>query len=93
LLIGLPIYAIWYAAVWLLIATHHAVWLAWLWTALMPLAGVAALHYTWRVRVAGRVWWQELQMILRPAQLRRLRHSQVNVRRRLEQLKAEYLAR
>ena len=93
LMIGLPIYAIWYAAVWLLIATHHAVWLAWLWTALMPLAGVAALHYAWRVRVAGRWWWQELKMIFQPAPLRRLRHRQLNVRRQLEQLRDQYLAR
>jgi 1-acyl-sn-glycerol-3-phosphate acyltransferase len=91
LMIGLPIYALWYAAVWLLIATHHAVWLAWLWTALMPLAGVAALHYAWRVRVAGRWWWQELKMIFQPAKLRRLRHGHLNVRRQLEQLRQEYL--
>lgn len=93
LMIGLPVYGIWYGVVWLLIATHHAVWLAWLWTLLMPFAGVAALHYGWRLRVAGRVWWQELQMIFRSAELRRLRHSHVNVRRQLEKLKAEYLAR
>jgi 1-acyl-sn-glycerol-3-phosphate acyltransferase len=91
LMIGLPIYAIWYAAVWLLIAKYHAVWLAWLWTGLMPLAGVAALHYAWRVRVAGRWWWQELKMIFQPARLRQLRHSHLSVRRQLEQLRKEYL--
>ena len=45
------------------------------------------------VRGAWRAWWQELKMIFQPAQLRRLRHSHVNVRRQLEQLRAEYLAR
>ena len=91
--IGLPLYALWYAFVWWLIATRTHEWIAWLWTALMPLAGVAALHYVWRLRHAGRAWWQELKMVLRPAQLRQLRVGQVNLRRQLEQLRAEYRAR
>ncbi len=93
LMIGLPLYALWYAVVWVFIAHHHGAGWAWLWTALMPFAGVAALHFAWRVHVAGRTWWQELTMIFRPAELQRLRHSHVNVRRQLEKLKAEYLAR
>ena len=92
LMIGLPVYALWYALVWRFIAHHHGALFAWLWTALMPCAGVAALHYAWRVRTAGRAWWQELKMIFRPAELRRLRQSHVSVRRQLEKLKAEYLA-
>lgn len=91
LLIGLPVYALWYACVWWLLAKYTQPWIASLWTALMPLAGVVALHYTWRVRGAWRAWWQELQMIFQPAQLRRLRHSHLNVRRQLEQLRQEYL--
>jgi len=91
--IGLPLYALWYAFVWWLLATQTHVWIAWLWTALMPLAGVAALHYVWRLRHAGRAWWQELKMVLRPKQLRQLRVGQVNLRRQLEQLRAAYRAR
>jgi 1-acyl-sn-glycerol-3-phosphate acyltransferase len=93
LMIGLPVYGFWYAAVWWLLATRTQVWIAWLWTGLMPLAGVAALHYFWRARHAGRAWWQELKMILQPARLRRLRVAQINLRRQLEQLRAEYQAR
>ena len=92
LLFGLPVYALWYGFVWWLLAKSTQPWIAWLWTALMPLAGVAALHYAWRVRGAGRAWWQELKMIFQPARLRRLRHGQLHVRRQLEQLRAEYLA-
>ena len=56
LMIGIPIYAIWYATVWLFIEHHHGAGFAWLWTALMPFCGVAALHYAWRTRVVGRAW-------------------------------------
>ena len=93
LMIGLPVYAFWYGIAWWLLAGCTQVWIAWLWTALMPLAGVAALHYAWRVRHAGRAWWQELKMVMRPAQLRQLRVGQVNLRRQLEHLRAEYQAR
>lgn len=92
-MLGLPLYAVWYALVWWWLAKYTQPWIAWLWTALMPLAGVAALHYAWRVRVLGRAWWHELTVVFRPKELRRLRHSHINVRRQLEQLKAEYLSR
>jgi hypothetical protein len=92
-MIGLPIYAIWYAAVWLLIATHHAVWFAWLWTALMPLCGIEALHYAWRMRNAGRAWWSEIKMAVNRGELHDLRMAQVELRRKLERLRDEYLAR
>ena len=93
LMIGVPIYGIWYAFVWWLLARKTHVWIAWLWTGLMPFAGVAALHYAWRVRGAWRAWWQELKMIFQPVRLRKLRHEQGNLRRRLEQLRAEYQTR
>ena len=90
--ISVPVYAVWYAFVWWWLTRWTQVWIAWLWIALMPLAGVAALHYAWRLRYAGRAWWQELRMVLRPAQLRQLRIGQVHLRRQLEQLRAEYRA-
>ena len=57
---------------------------------LLPVAGLAALHYAWRARHAWRDWRQELKMIFQPAQLRQLRHNQGNLRRQLERLRAEY---
>lgn len=92
LMIGLPIYGLWYAAVWWLLATHTRGWIAWLWTGLMPLAGIAALHYAWRIRHAGRAWWHELKMLMQPEQLRRLRAEQARLRRQLAQLREEYHA-
>jgi hypothetical protein len=90
LMIGLPIYGFWYAAVLWWLATRTEVWIAWLWTGLMPLCGIAALHYAWRMRTAGRAWWQELKMFVQPKQLRRLRSEQVELRRKLQRLREEF---
>ncbi len=92
LMLGLPLYGIWYAVVWWLLASQTRGWIAWLWTGVMPLCGIAALHYTWRVRHTGRVWWHELKMLTRPKALRSLRAGHVLVRRQLEHLRAEYRA-
>lgn len=92
LMIGLPLYGIWYALVWGLLASQAHLWIAWLWTGLMPLCGIAALHYAWRVRHAGQAWWHEIKMVLRPKVLRSLRAGHGQVRRQLEQLRKEYRA-
>lgn len=92
LMIGLPIYGIWYAVVWWLLASHTRAWVAWLWTGVMPLCGIAALHYAWRVGHAGRAWWHELKMLTRPKALRSLRARHGQLRRQLEQLREEYHA-
>lgn len=93
LLLGLPIYAVWYALVWWLLAGQTEVWIAWLWTAIMPLCGVQALHYAWRVRLAGGAWWHDLKMILWRGELHRMRIAQEELRRRLQELRGEYQAR
>lgn len=93
LMIGLPVYGIWYVLVWWLLAAHAWVWFAWVWTALMPLAGVEALHYTWRMRRAGRALWSELKMMTNRPELRRVRDQQKELCARLEQLRNEYRAR
>lgn len=93
LMIGLPIYGLWYAFVWWLLATQTGVWIAWLWTGVMPLAGIAALHCSWRLRHAGRAWWHELKMLARRKQLRRLRAEQAELRPQLRHLREEYRAK
>jgi len=64
-----------------------------LWTALMPLAGIAALDFVWRARRVVRAWWHEFKMMMSRAALRRLRVEQTGLRRQLEQLRAEYYAK
>jgi 1-acyl-sn-glycerol-3-phosphate acyltransferase len=90
LMIGIPIYGLWYAAVWWILAARTELSIAWLWTALMPFCGIAALHYAWRMRTAGRAWWQELKMLAQPKQLRRLRAEQIELRRKLQRLRNEF---
>jgi 1-acyl-sn-glycerol-3-phosphate acyltransferase len=93
LMIGIPIYGLWYVAVWWLVAARTQHWIAWLWVALMPFCGIAALHYAWRLRVVGKAWWSEGEMATQPRKLRRLREVQGKLRVQLEQLRHEYRAR
>lgn len=93
LMVGVPIYAIWYAFVWWMLAKYFAVWIAWAWTALMPLAGIEALHYSWRIRHTGRAWWSEIKMAVKRDELKRLRAQQLELRSQLQQLANEYRSR
>lgn len=90
LMIGLPLYGIWYAVVWWVLASQTRAWIAWLWTGMMPLCGLAAIHYGWRLRHAGRAWWHELKMLMQPKALRSLRAGLGHLRRQLEQLREQY---
>ena len=93
LMIGLPIYGLWYAAVFWLLAMQIHFWIACLWTALMPFAGIAALDFMWRTRRVVRAWWHEFKMMMHRDDLRRLRVEQSGIRRQLEQLRTEYYAK
>lgn len=90
LMIGIPLYAIWYAAVWWFINRHLGAWPACLWTALMPFAGIEALHYAWRIKRAGRAWWSEMKMVFHRPKLAELRAGQIGLRQELEALRTEY---
>jgi len=89
LMIGLPLYGIWYAVVWWWLASQTRAWIAWLWTGVMPLCGIMALHYAGRMRHAGRVWRHEFKMLMRPKSWRRLRAEQMALSRQLELLRKE----
>lgn len=92
LLLGVPLYGLWYAFVWGLLARQASIGFACLWTALMPFAGVAALHYAWRARVIGRAWWSQVWLFTRRAELHELRADQLALREQLERLRSEYRA-
>jgi len=92
LMIGIPVYATWYAAVWWSLDHHHGPWFAWIWTVLMPFAGIEALHYAWRMRFARRAWWSEMKMITHRVELMKLRTAQSKLRDLLQKLRTEYLA-
>lgn len=86
LLVGLPIYGAWYAVVAWWMAKWFNPWVAGIWTALMPICGVLALHYWPRARLNARHWLQQVQMWMRPEQLRQLRHEQLQIRHELRKL-------
>ncbi len=90
LLWSLPIYTVWYALVWRWLAAWSRPWVAWLWVALMPLAGIVAWHH-WRYAAqAVRWWWPELRMLFRPGRLWELRRNHAELRRQLLALAQEY---
>lgn len=90
LLLGLPIYGLWYALVWWWMAGWTPAWAAWLWAALMPFCGLLALHYTGRAKQVCQAWWHELKLFTKPDDLHRLRGAHAKLRRQLQQLREEY---
>jgi hypothetical protein len=93
LLIGIPIYAMWYFAAWSWIALHASSAVAWLWTLCMPVAGIMALVY-WRHAVRfGPVLGREIAMLMRFEQITKLRGNQEKLRAGIAELADEFRAR
>ncbi len=90
LLLSLPIYAAWYAAVWWALAVWTHTWVAWLWVTLMPPAGIVAWHYCRQVAQTIRLGWQEMRLLFQPDRLRQLRRSQAELRQQLLSLANAY---
>ena len=87
---GIPIYAVWYAAMAIWMFDYFADWFARAWLVVMPFAGVFALHYWSRARNIAISLWHQLLVIAKPRELRRLRASQANLRDRLMGMSEEY---
>jgi hypothetical protein len=69
LLIGLPIYAGWYAYAGWWIAHRFAPWVATAWLTTMPLAGLVALDYWRRTRNVSASLWRQLRLVPRRSDL------------------------
>ncbi len=73
LLLSLPLYLAWYVFVWWRMSLYFLPWVAWAWAALMPFAGLLAVHLSRRVRTALPFWLAEVKLLLdrkRAAKLR-----------------------
>lgn len=81
--LGLPIYALWYAAAWWALSSYFLPWVAWTVVLLMPLMGIFALTYAHRARDICRNWLHQVLAVIRPGQLRELREEQAKVRAQL----------
>jgi len=89
LMVGLPVYVVWYAAVWWWQRGYFMPWVAWTWAALMPVAGVVAVGTGRGLRRAIPRWWAQVRLVLRPAQAKALRMGQATVLAELHSFAAE----
>ncbi len=90
LLLDFPVYGLWYALVWWWLNGRSHAWVATLWCALMPLAGLVTLFF---VRTAGTTLatlWHEARLLLRPRRLHELRRHQLEIRHQLRLLASDY---
>ncbi|MBE7502855.1 MAG: 1-acyl-sn-glycerol-3-phosphate acyltransferase [Verrucomicrobiales bacterium] len=90
LLFSLPIYACWYGLVFWALATWLNAWVAALWSAAMPPAGVIALRSCDRLAALMRLWGQEARMALRPRRLAELRIEHARLRREVQAMAEQY---
>lgn len=73
LMFSVPVYAAWYAFVWWRMNLYFLAWVAWTWLAVMPFAGLVAVHLSRRARTALPFWWAELRLLLAPGKAAALR--------------------
>ncbi|HEY0946006.1 MAG TPA: 1-acyl-sn-glycerol-3-phosphate acyltransferase [Opitutaceae bacterium] len=83
LLLSVPLYAAWYAAVWWWQSGYFLPWVAWTWAALMPFAGLVALNTGRRLRTELPLWWAQVRLLLRPRKAAALRTAQHDLVREL----------
>lgn len=90
LVVAFPLLVVWYALVWWWLARWSQPWIATLWTALMPFAGVRALFYVRAVLTTIPTLYHECRLLLRPERLRALRLQHLELRHQLRLLSKEY---
>jgi len=93
LLIGLPMYALWYFLVWKALALEFSHEVAWIWTLWMPSAGLFALMFWRQLKRVAPVLGREMAMLLRPEQIGKLRSNQEKLKRELARLATAYRER
>jgi glycerol-3-phosphate O-acyltransferase / dihydroxyacetone phosphate acyltransferase len=90
LLIGIPVYAIWYFLVWKILADQFSREVAWIWTFWMPSAGLFALMFWRQTKRVAPVLGREMAMLIRPEQIGKLRANQEKLKVELAKLAAQY---
>ena len=91
LLIGLPLYLIWYVVVaWVLFASDLPRWAVWTWLAVAPSCGVIAIHYWRRAGNTVRLLWHQLRVTLHRGTLVQLRKTKAQLRERIQRLATDY---
>ena len=90
LLIGLPLYALWYFIAWRILAERLSPEVAWIWTLWMPSAGLFALMFWRQVKRIAPVLGREMAMLIRPEQIGKLRSNQAKLKKELAKLAEQY---
>jgi hypothetical protein len=90
LLIGLPLYALWYFVAWRILAERLSPEVAWIWTLWMPSAGLFALMFWRQVKRIAPVLGREMAMLIRPEQIGKLRSNQAKLKKELAKLAEQY---
>ena len=92
MLVGLPIYALWYGLVAWWMSSYFTVWFTWAWMVTAPFAGIIAVLYWRRSGRAARLLWQQIKMTFQRRQLMELRRQDRALAATLSALSAEYEA-
>ncbi|NQU23556.1 MAG: 1-acyl-sn-glycerol-3-phosphate acyltransferase [Candidatus Nealsonbacteria bacterium] len=93
MIVGVPLYLIWYAAVAWWTFGYFAAWFAWTWMILAPVFGVIAIHYWRNAGRTARLLWQQLRVTVYRGTLKQLREEESGIRRQLDELAKEYAKR
>lgn len=89
LLVGVPVYLVWYAAVTICLMFYEPR-IAWLSLIAAPFSGLVAVYYWRRARQTIVLMYQESRLLLRKAELKRLRQLKLALSDRLAELAAEF---
>jgi len=90
LIVGVPLYLIWYALVAWWMLGYFSAWFAWMWMIAAPFCGVIALNYWRKAGRTARLLWQQLRVTVRRGTLLRLRQEEAELRGQLDKLAKEY---
>ena len=90
MLVGVPLYLIWYGVTGWWMAAQFDALLAVTWLIAAPICGIVAVHYWRRAGRTARLLWHQLRVTVRRGDLKRLRKEQAEVRESIQELAEEY---
>jgi len=90
MLVGVPLYLLWYAVVAWWMLGYFADWFAWTSTIVAPFFGLIAVYYWRKAGQTARLLWHQLRVTVRRGTLKQLRGQEAKLRERLKELADEY---
>jgi len=90
MMVGVPLYLIWYAVVAWWQYGYFSSWFTWTWLATAPLMGLIALWYWRRASQTVALSWHQVSAIFRRQKLLQIRKQETELREQLRTLAEEY---